>query len=329
MFGIRCKSLLVCLIAGTFLPLAVAADGEAGACLIFPYLDTHDDHITIFRITNVSRDTVTVRLAYVDEASCSLHDQWLTLTGRDTITFMGNWVAPHPMRGFLYAHVEESEAAGRPEQADVLIGQELIFSTWEEFNLMCFTLNAMAFKAIDVDPDDRIHLDGSEYEAAPKSILLPGFFGQDFPNAFQPAAESLVILINLTGGKYFSHAADLLVYNDNEQAFSGHKDFPCFALLPLTSLSNATRNGFLLSTNHDPDEPAGFAYMGLETGWISITGNYAVNPDSGAYIDHASLLAVLIDRIGPSTWFAGLPFHEADPSTHDNAMLWSTNPSGN
>ena len=75
-----------------------------------------------------------------------------------------------------------------------MIGQELIFSTWEEINLMCFTLNALAFRAIDVDPDDRILLDGSEYEAAPKSVFFPGFLGQDFPNSFQPAAESLVIL---------------------------------------------------------------------------------------------------------------------------------------
>jgi hypothetical protein len=308
-------------------PIASATDGNAGSCLIFPYFNSHIESISVFRISNVSKHEVSVRVVVIDEDTCTPWDRWITLTAGDTVTFLDSWVTAHPLRGFMYANVVEG--SGPPDEMNVLIGQEIVFDAWSLEPMMSFSINALAFKAIDVVPDGDLHLDGIEYGAAPKTIHLPGFFGENYPDAQNSATDSRLVLINLTGGKHFVQTAKLLVYNDNEQPFSAQVDFPCFAFRKLKDVTGATRNSFLLSSNHDPDEPRGFSDWDLETGWIALTGDSAVNPGSGAAISNAGLIAVLVERIGPMTWFASLPFHEEDPSTHDNAMLWSTSPTGN
>ncbi|MHC4943072.1 MAG: hypothetical protein ACYTG7_08650 [Planctomycetota bacterium] len=317
----------VILIALVLCPCALALDGNAGSCLIFPYFNSHPDTISVFRISNVSKGEVSVRLVVIDEETCTPWDRWVHLTANDTVTFLDSWMTPNPMRGFMYANVVEG--TGTAEEMNVLIGQEIVFDSWSLDPMMSFSINALAFEAIDVEPDGDIHLDGSEYGAAPKAIHLPGFFGEEYPDAGNSATDSRLVFVNLTGGKHFVHTAKLLIYNDNEQAFSAQHSFPCFAFVRLKDVSGATRNSFLLSTDHDLDEPLGFADWDLETGWIAITGGHAVNPNSGHGISNASLIAVLVERIGPLTWFASLPFHLEDPSTHDTAMLWSTSPSGN
>jgi hypothetical protein len=319
----------LCLALGSPWAPAWAADGQPGSCLIYPYFNSHPGQMTIFRISNVSMETVYVRLVFIDEVHCAPEDRWISLTGGDTLTFLDTWMIPVSARGFLYAHIVESGFSSAEKESNVLIGQELVFGSFDPPFGMGFSINALAFKALDVVPDGKIHLDGVEYEPAPKTVYFPGFFGQEYPDAQNPIFDSKLILINLTGGQYFTHVADLLVYNDDEQAFSAQYSFPCFAFVDLVQVSAATKNSFLLSTLHDPDEPGGFSGLGLETGWISITGNYAFNPSTSFVIDHASLLAVMVERMGGLGYGVDLPLHLEDPATHKNGMLWSTSQTGN
>jgi len=316
---------VLCLFAGPLASNAQAGHGQAGACILFPYFNTGPGDMTIFRITNVSMDTVTLRLVFVDDVDCSPTDRWLTLTGGDTITFLDSWMNPDYGRGFMYAYVLENSPVSDP---NILIGQEMVIGHWSNDMAMSFSIDAMTFKALNVVADDKIHLDGVEYEVAPKSIYFPGFFGQDYPGSNAPSIESKLILINLTGGKHFQHHADILVYNDNEIPFSTGHQFRCFEFVDLDEVSAATRNNFLKLTLNDPDEPGGLTHVGIETGWIVITGDYAVNPNSGFFIANASLLAVQVERVGANWFFADLPFHMEDGNTHNNGMLWSTSFNG-
>ena len=122
--------------------------------------------------------------------------------------------------------------------------------------------------------------------------------------------------------------ADILIYNDNGTAFSDFITFECYHLVPLTSLSQATYNSFLLSTNHDPNEPWPFSTL-VETGFLQMKGLKADSNSAVVTIPNASIYAVLIEGFSTMGYSAAdLPLQVEDPATYNNAMLWSTKPDG-
>lgn len=305
---------------------AEAAGRNPASLLLYPYYNTDNGNIAVITITNTGADTQYIRMVWIDDYECSPEDQWIELTGYDTYTFLDFAVNPQGERGFMYAYVVEAFGSVNEKDADVLIGQEFVFSSWGSSNLVNYGINAVGFEALTLTADGDLHLDGTEYEAAPKTLYFPRFFGQD--DIENGAFEAKVILINLTGGKFYEAEADLLVYNDNEVSFSSTVTFPCFWYGDLTDLSAATYESFLLTTDHDEDEvwdgnPGGDH---KKTGWLEITGDFAYYFTN--QIDFASVYAVLIEEVGPG-YAADLPWQIEDSAVYNNAMLWSTSPNGN
>jgi len=313
--------LLVLIVSFFCAPDLQASRENPASCLLFPYYDTTGETISIHTITHVGEESVIIRMVFVDGEDCSPTDFWFKLTPGDTFTFAANGLVDNKETGFLYVYAVKHMHSEVELDADVLIGQELIFGLWDEL-LANFSLNAVGFQALNLTGDGKLHLDGKEYTLAPKTIYFPRFFGQDV------GIYSKLILINLTGGKYFTAGTKILIYNDNEQFFSNTWHFDCFEVESLKSLSGATHKSFLLSTNHDVNEPWPFQAM-AETGALRITGDTAMNHTGSVIIPDASVYAVLIEGFGLTGYSAAdLPLQIEDGDTHFHAMLWSVKPDG-
>jgi hypothetical protein len=316
---------LVCVAIGAF-----AFDASAGATrnpasvLLFPHYNTNiaGGNIAVITITNTCPDEVYIRMVWVDGIDCSPEDNWITLTGYDTITFIDSAVNPQPEQGFMYAYLVD--APGSMNEAttslDCLIGQEMVFNPVFP-TVAVFAINAVGFQAVNVTADGDLHLDGAEFTQAPSTVYFPRFFGQvTGPAGF----ASFVILINLTGGQFYDAQANVLVYNDFEISWSTTVPFDCYDFVPLTFVSTATTEAWLDASVNDPTEMLGFPAQ--ETGWIDITGDFAFFFTN--VIEPASLYAVLIETQGGGVFGgADLPWTVEDPA-YTNAMLWSTNPNG-
>jgi hypothetical protein len=318
---------VACLVLGV-LSYDASADGrEPASCLLFPYFNTSPTNLAVMTITNTNldMDDVAIRLVWVDNVHCTPEDQWITLTPGDTFSFLDSAMNPQGETGFMYAYAVQAVGSTKEIDFDYLIGQELIFATWTPA-VVTYGINAVPFEALNVDGNGLLKLDGAEFEAAPSEVFFPRFFGQQQP--FSSAA----ILINLTGGQWFWQQANVLVYNDNEQSFSSTVYFPCWCFMPLTQISAATTETFLLSTNHDPLELWDGNNNPLaphkKTGWIHFQGDWAWNPQTTFTIDNPSLYAVLVESVGGIS-AADLPWEVEDTATYINASLWSTNPWGN
>jgi hypothetical protein len=330
---------------------AFAGGQNPSQILLFPTYTTDNGDFCIITITNTATGTedqgVWVRLVWIDGGEwdefpgvkCTPEDSWIYLTPRDTFTFVDGYVNPESEEGFLYAYVVTSDEVNskKPEadpiKGNVLIGQELIFegnARDEDNNLMVsYGLNAYGFKNLDGPgadyTDEYLFLDGNEFELAPHCVYFPRFFGQK-----GRMWDSDVILINLTGGRHFTALADVLVYNDNEIPFSTTIEFDCYDNVDIDDISNAVDNNFLRGTDNDEDEPVD-GYKGVlgkvETGWMMFESVYATNTFLTKTLDHAAMLAVLIEEVGGSYAAADLPWIETDP-VFKNAALWSTHPDG-
>jgi len=300
---------------------ADASQESPGSCLLFPYYDTTGSTISFHSIQNVGSQTVAVRLVFVNGVTCEPKDAYIDLTPMDTFTFCAHGVLHGWETGFLYAYVVQKKGHAHSEvDYDFLVGQEFVLGKWGHEDVY-FSLNAVSFQGLKVVQDGKIHLDGNEYTLAPKSLHFPRFFGQE------ALINSRLILINLTGGKYFQAAVRYYIYNDNEIVFTSTGLIDCFEVIPLTSVSPAFQKSFLLSTNHALLEPWPY-YNFLETGAIKIFAEYAYNA-GGLTIPDASMYAVLLENFGNLGYgISDLPFQIDDGKTHYHGMLWSTDPSG-
>lgn len=313
---------LVCVAIGAFsMDASAGATRNPASLLLFPHYNTNiaAGNIAVITITNTCPDEVYVRLVWVDGINCSPEDQWLTLTGYDTITFIDSAVNPQPEQGFLYAYVVESVGSVNEVDMDCLIGQEMVFNPIFP-TVAVFAINAVGFQALNLTADGKLHLDGVEYTQAPSTVYFPRFFGQGGPAGF----TSFVILINLTGGQFYDAQANVLVYNDFEVSWSTTVPFDCYDFVPLNFVSAATNEAWLDASVNDLTEMLGFPVQ--ETGWVDITGDFAFFFTN--VIQPASLYAVLIETQGGGIFGgADLPWSVEDPA-YVNGMLWSTNPNG-
>jgi hypothetical protein len=320
---------IACLAFGV-LTFDAQADGRHPAsCLLFPKYDTGTNHIAVMTITNTCDDTVYVRLVWVDRETCTPEDQWIELTAGDTFTFLDQAMNPEfDEQGFMYAYVVESIGSKIEEDADCLIGQELVFQAWPT-NLN-WGINAVPFEAKNLVKDGKLHLDGVEYDCAPYKLYFPRFFGQGLNAGVQ--VDSYMVLINLVGGQFFEQQADVLVYNDNEQAFSSTVYFGCWDLFKLEDVSGATKATNLFSSKHDPlelwDGNNNPLVDHVKTGWIILESDWVWNPQTSFVHDDPCLYGVLIEKIGGSLSAADLPWQVEDPAVNKHAILWSTSPWG-
>jgi len=166
--------LSVCL-GGLFFLQEAEAGENPGSLLLFPYFNTAPHNMSVVSISNVSPDPVWVRLVWIESFAGFPRDMWIDLAGFDSFTFIDDALFFSDTDGFFYFYVVEEEYSTHEIQKDILVGQELIISRWDD-RPACFSMNALTFKALDLTPDGELYLDGVEFEAAPKSLYFPRFF---------------------------------------------------------------------------------------------------------------------------------------------------------
>jgi hypothetical protein len=296
---------------GLLSPALLAAAKGAGSLLLFPMFDNLRGQQTLITVTNTHADpllgTVRLEYVYINRVGCQEFNRSRTLTPNDTLTVLTRVDNPNMAQGYVYVFAK-SLTTGKAIKFDHLIGTMATLGL-HDFELDPFVFRAGAALAEGAHTDlenegigDGLRdLDGLEYEPAPAEILVPRFFGQS------AELESELILINLTGGAQFDALIDLLIYNDNEEVFSGQYSFRCWKRVKLMELSGAFSDSFLLSTNHAPNEVStgSLPITCPETGWVRINGNLANSTHT--VIPDPAILAARVDNAlaGP---LAHLPY---------------------
>ncbi len=291
-----------------------------GSLLLFPKYDNRTVQRTLFTVTNVHpSQTIDVHFVFRDGTTCLEFNYTERLTPKDTITLLTSTVNPGSGQGYAYAYAQNTHT-GQPVVFNHLIGQALAIDGIATFE---YALDAVSFEGIgsgpgtitDVDGDGRRDLNGLEYAQAPDEILIPRFLGQT-----QNTASELVF-VDLSGGPAFQVVVDYLVYNDNEEAFSGQHLFRCWQCVRASDLSGTFSNDFLSTLNsNDLNEIQGLP--GQETGWARFDGREAFSTFT-TILDPA-IYVVLIERNG-SYSAADLPFEFC---SQDNGSLLPIGPQG-
>lgn len=282
-----------------------AGGTEPGSFLLFPEYDNRPGQATYLTVTNVSTtSSIRIHFNYVDSATCLVTNRFATLTPRDTLTVLTSFHAPGSQRGYMWCYAS-STTSGAAIDFDHLIGAALRIDGVDtnDYSLPPLTLQGVpgAGLSTDVDGDGRRDLDGIEYESAPRTIYVPRFFGQGL--ARNQASSDLVLLQPLGGPGVTTNTA-LLVYNDNEETFSGQYAFECWTRVPLLSISGAFAASFLAASNHDPDEVEGAP--AIESGWFRVRGTTATGP--GGTQSNPQIFGFLVERRPNSA--ADLPYVE-------------------
>jgi len=291
--------------------------------LLYPEFDNRLSNLTLLTVTNTNCDQtqgdVDVELIYINAANCLENNFTIRLTPCDTYTVITSAQNPNFERGYVYAFAK-SVTTGQAISFNFLAGHLMAIGGIQTFD---WSVNAVAFKGVtghrnstDVDFDGVRDLDGLEYWEAPDEILIPRFLGQSDTVLFGPFRSELV-LINLTGGAQFTTIIDLLMYNDNEEQFSGQKEFYCWERMHLIDINPFFRESFLdsLGTN-DPQEIIG--RPSHEAGWFRFDGNS--NVSSAEFISDPAVYGFLIERVN-STYAADLPW---ELCSQDNGDLLPT-----
>ena len=276
---------------------AMAECDQPGSLLIFPVFDNARGDETFLTVTNTSAtDTIDVEYLYIDGTSCLEFNRTRRLTPNDTIVVRTRMDNPNMVKGFAYVFAK-STTTGQPVSFNHLVGTSLINdgNTQSDYDVPAFTFKAVPAQGLptDIDSDGVRELDGVEYQTAPDTLYIPRFIAQGpVPPASTGGALSDLVLINLTGGVEWQAIVDLMVYNDNEEAFSAQKTVRCWSRTPLTMISGVFTQSFLSGTNHNANE----SLMGAETGWYSLKGRLAYSSaDSEA---NPAVLAMQIERRG-------------------------------
>ena len=293
---------------------ASAGAPEAGSLLLYPCFDSNRGSDTIITVTNTNADfaqvgqlyagTVDVEFLYIQKQDCQEFNRTRRLTPNDTLSVLARLDNPNQREGYVYVFAK-SPTTGAAISWNWLIGIAQVDSAVGS----AVDINPYVFKAVgaqgaatDVNSDGLRNLDGVEYEAAPDRILVPRFIGQgsSMTKSVGATAQSVLVLINLTGAARFTAVVDFLIYNDNEEVFSAQYDFRCWKKVDLDDINGAFTQSFLESTNDNPLEQIG----GAELGWFRLNGNLAYS--SADSVSNPAILAALFESFIGNT--AELPF---------------------
>ena len=315
--------LTACFVVLALVSSAHAGGQKPGSLLVYPKYDNSSVSLTLLTVTNTSAtESVRAHFLYINGDTCTESNAFETLTPRDTVTLVTAAHSPDPGRGYAYVYARGLTNAS-PITFNYLAGSSIILDglTGSTYSMqpVVFSGETEEMSNTDLDFDGIRDLDGSEYSRAPDQTIIPRFFGQaggvSTANIF-----SELVLVNLTGGRAFTTSISFLIFNDNEEAFSGEYTFYCWESVGLRNISGATRNNFLKNfTNNDPEEVIGIS--GLEAGWILFDGGTANSVNTS--ISDPAVLVSLIDlgRVGS----AQLPFVLGE---QDNGDLLPTSING-
>ncbi len=290
---------------------ANAGAPEAGSLLLYPCFDSNRGSQTLITVTNTNADfnlaggtlfagTVDVEFVYIEEETCLEFNRTRRLTPNDTLTVIARDDNPNQREGYVYVFAK-SPTTGAAISWNWLIGIGQVDSavgTAVDINPYVFKAVGAQGAATDANSDGLRNLNGVEYEGSPDRLQIPRFVGQ----GGGAAAESVLVLINLTGAARFTAVVDFLIYNDNEEVFSAQYSFKCWEKVDLLSINGAFDNTFLRDlTNDNVNETLG---GNVETGWMRLNGNLAFsNSDS---VSNPAILAALFENYRGNT--GELPF---------------------
>jgi len=303
---------------------ATAGVQSAGSLLVFPYYEGGrnaaaglDTYVTVTNI-NLSPDTGTVKVEYVyiNGQTCLEFNRTRTLTPGDTLTVNTRTDNPNSTSGYLYVFAK-NKTTGAATSFNHLIGTSRVVNggSNSDMEIAPFVFKASGAEGAntDTDNDGLRDMNGTEYEGAPDQLFMPRFVGQ------HSDAQSQLILIGLTGTK-FTTTVDLLIWNDNEEVFSGQHTVDCWQKTPLSQISGAFDDSFLSSTNHNTLE----SFDGAESGMFWINGLIANS--TAASVNGPAVLATLIEKIENRSG-AVLPFGVGTQNNGDlvNQSLFADN----
>ncbi len=272
-------TLLLCLAAP-----AAADEPRPGSVLVFPAHHTDATRITCIAVTNTSpSQSVNALFRYVTSGEdlftsnasrdCKELYRAELLTPSDTVAVTTNCHAAGggDAHGYLIVSAK-STLTGQSADLDYLVGHALIFDSAPGFGGVITYLPASYAglsgdgQPTDADFDGRLDFDGIEYEQLPDDLYIDSFLG---------LGGSRLSLINLTGDNDATVSVQFYIFNDNERAFSATFSFQCWFEQPLTSISAAFSEGFLLANL--PNDPGEIdidcdGIQDVESGWAQVSG---------------------------------------------------------
>lgn len=301
---------LPALAASVTLAAPVCADAlKPASFLLFAEFNNTPGNLTFLTLTNVNADlqsgAIDVHLVYIDASNCHPSDRIEHLTARDTDTFLASFHVPGIAKGYAYAYATDP-ILHKSIDFDYLIGTVLRV---DAVNAVDYSFSALPFQALtgagnatDVNFNGRPDLDGVEYEKAHNHFFVPRFFGQSPPPIVRGQFQSELVLLQPLVNQGVTTTAGFLIYNDNEEVFSGQFAFQCWTRVPLLSISGAFAQTFLAATNQNPNEVGGAPF--IESGWFDANGVTASSPQGNT--PNPPLFGVLIEMKPESA--ADLPF---------------------
>lgn len=309
------RTLFASLILLTLTTSAHAGGAEPGSLLLFPEFDNGPGQMTFLTLTNTNGDlqagAVDVHLVYVDASSCLESDRLESLTPRDTKTFLTSAHVPGVARGYAWA-VALDRITHRLVDFDYLIGASLRVDALAPAD---YSIQPLVFEGrtgagldTDVNHNGRPDLNGTEYDKAPNRFFVPRFFGQGPEPLVRGTYASDLILLQPLASPGTTTTVSLLIWNDNEEAFSGASTFTCWRRTRLANISGAFNAAFLRNTNHAPLEVVGNPL--IEAGWFQVRGETATSV-AGQSTSNPPVFGVLVEVKPQSA--ADLPFIEHTP----------------
>jgi hypothetical protein len=284
-------------------PASMASGNEPGSLLVYPAYDNRVESLSVVSVVNTNGDlvngNVAVEFIYINGDNCLEFNRTHLLTPKDTFTAVTKFHNPNATQGYVYVFAK-NPSTGAAIAWDYLIGSMFVTAGT---NTLGFETLPFVFKAgavarngaplpdrtpTDFDFDGIRDLNGVKYEKAGDVYMIPLFIGND------ANVQGELVVIGLTGIR-FTNIINFLIYNDNEEVFSSQLVFDCWDRVPLTSITNAFSNSFLVTTNDNPNETQG---LNNETGWYEMDGLNSFS--TAAQIVSPAFLAMQIQRIGGS-----------------------------
>lgn len=295
-------------------PLARAGGQTPASFLLYPQYDTRAAQMTFLTLTNVNDDpqtgAVDVHLVYVNSSSCLQSDFLVHLTARDTVTILAGAQVPAGQQGYVWA-VALDPVTHRAVRFDYLVGALLCVdgTTGQDWTVqpLGFLGKTPPGADTDVNHNGKPDLDGVEYERAPNRFYVPRFFGQSPEPAPRMGTISDLILLQPLVGTGVTTTTAFLIFNDNEEVFSGAYAFTCWKRVRLSTISGVFTQPFLAQSNQNPLEIVGAP--SIEAGWFQVRGVTATG-QGGQQTQNPPVLGVLVEMRVDSA--ADLPFLESN-----------------
>ena len=214
-------------------------DIKPGSVLFYNYYVSDSLSSTIdtrISITNTNpTSSVTVHIFMVDSITCTIADFFVCLTQNQTVTFIVSDIDPDTA-GYVLAVAVDS--LGRPTSFNYLAGEEFVVApTGHRFGLSAVAAARLdgAYVSSPTNSDivtSTLFFNGSQYDYLPQSLMLDSFPSQTAAPGLSLGDTRLYLYSPLHSlvvpGRNFSGNLFFLIFNDNENGFSGQLPLSCY-----------------------------------------------------------------------------------------------------